>query len=98
MDSGPREDQAAALLKERARAARDRRSWKIIAWVMAGALALLGYDSGAAAADAHRGGRPWAYPACVSAVCLLALAALTVRVLRRRRAHIADTREQDPEA
>jgi hypothetical protein len=69
--------------RERARS-RDALSWKIVGWVMAGALALLSYDSGGAALDAHRAGRPWLYPATVSVGCALALLGLIVWVLRRR--------------
>jgi hypothetical protein len=65
---------------------RDQVSWTIVIWMMAAALALLAYDSGGAAFDAHRAGRPWLYPAAVSAGCVLVLALLAVRaVLRRRR-------------
>ena len=79
MYTGPREDEpderAAALLREERErderaARRNRASWVIVGWMMAGALALLSYDSGAAALDAHRSGRPWSYwsyPAGVSA-------------------------------
>ncbi|GAA4609175.1 hypothetical protein GCM10023195_36730 [Actinoallomurus liliacearum] len=69
--------------RERARR-RDAASWRIIAWVMAGALGLLAYDSGGAALDAHRAGRPWLYPATVSAACALGLLALIAWALRRR--------------
>jgi protein-S-isoprenylcysteine O-methyltransferase Ste14 len=90
MDTGPPEDEPDLTLfrEERARQERakrrDRASWAVVGWVMAGALALLGYDSGGAAFDAHRDGRPWAYPACVSAGCLLVLLWLLVRMVRRR--------------
>jgi hypothetical protein len=52
---------------------------------MAGAFALLAYDSGGAALDAHRAGRPWLYPAVVSAACVLCLAGMLVWAVRRRR-------------
>jgi hypothetical protein len=96
MYTGPRDEDAddAPLREERARAARaerrDRVSWTIIGWVMAGALALLGYDSGGAALDAHRAGRPWLYPAGVSACCLLVLLWLAVLAIRRRRDRVSD--------
>ena len=67
---------------------RNRASWTIVLWVMAASLALLAYDSGGAAIDAHRSGRPWLYPAGVSVVCLLVLLVLlmlTIRAVRRRR-------------
>jgi hypothetical protein len=57
---------------------------------MAGALALLSYDSGGAAADAHRAGRPWLYPATVSAICLLVLVLLACRALLRWRGRRQD--------
>lgn len=96
MYTGPSEEDAgdAPLREERARAARrerrDRVSWTIIGWVMAAALALLTYDSGGAALDAHRAGRPWLYPACVSVSCLLVLLWLTVQAVRRRRDRVSD--------
>ncbi|MCO5968602.1 hypothetical protein [Actinoallomurus soli] len=87
-DEEPDERDAELLRYERERRERARRrdavSWRIIAWVMAGALALLAYDSGGAALDAHRAGRPWLYPATVSAACVLCLLGLAVRALRRR--------------
>lgn len=61
----------------------NRISWKIIGWVSAAALALLAYDAGGAALDAHRAGRSWLYPASVSVICLLLLAGLTYRNARR---------------
>jgi uncharacterized membrane protein len=64
---------------------RDQVSWTIITWVMAAALALLAYDSGGAALDAHRAGRSWLYPAVISAACVVALGLLVVRAVRRRR-------------
>ena len=90
MYTGPRDEEAddTPLREERAReervARRNRASWAVVAWVMAGALALLSYDSGGAALDAHRAGRPWLYPASVSAVCLLVLLLLAGRLLWRR--------------
>ena len=95
MYTGPREDDAddTALREERARAERagrrNRASWAIVTWVMAGALALLSYDSGGAAIDAHRAGRPWLYPASVSVACLLVLVWLASRALRRRRDRVS---------
>jgi hypothetical protein len=94
MYNGPRDEEPdgpdAELLqyeRERARriARRDQVSWKILAWVMGGALALLSYDSGGAALDAHRAGRPWLYPAVVSASCAILLLALLLWALRRLR-------------
>jgi membrane protein implicated in regulation of membrane protease activity len=61
----------------------------VVGWMMAGALALLAYDSGAAALDAHRSGRSWSYPAGVSAVSALLLVWLVVRVVRRRRRRVS---------
>jgi hypothetical protein len=61
----------------------NRLSWTIIGWVSAAALALLAYDSGGAALDARRAGKPWLYPAGVFALCLLLLAGLTYRNARR---------------
>ncbi|HZE32512.1 MAG TPA: hypothetical protein VE198_13870 [Actinoallomurus sp.] len=90
MYTGPRDEDAddTPLREERAReeraARRNRASWAIVAWVMAGALALLSYDSGGAALDARRAGRPWLYPAAVSAICLLVLVLLACRALWRR--------------
>jgi hypothetical protein len=99
MYTGPRDEEpdgrdAALLREEREReertARRNRASWAVVGWVMAGALALLSYDSGGAALDAHRAGRPWLYPAFVSAGCLLVLVWLAVRaVLRRRRGRVS---------
>jgi hypothetical protein len=87
-DEEPDGRDAAPLRDERARqertARRDRASWAVVAWVMAGALALLSYDSGGAAIDAHRSGRPWLYPAGVSLVCLVLLLSLASLVVRRR--------------
>jgi hypothetical protein len=74
--------------EERARQ-RDQVSRTIVAWVMAGALALLSYDSGGAALDARRDGRPWLYPAGISLVCLLGLVGLGVRAVRRRRGRVS---------
>jgi hypothetical protein len=94
MYTGPREEEpddrdAALLREEREReersGRRDRVSWTIITWVMAAALALLSYDSGGAALEAHRSGRPWLYPASVSAISLLVLLGLGVRAVRQRR-------------
>jgi hypothetical protein len=94
MYTGPRDDdpdgEDADLLRhelERRRrvARRDQVSWRIVAWVMAGALGLLSYDSGGAALDAHRAGRPWLYPAVVSAACALLLIGLIAWALRRTR-------------
>jgi hypothetical protein len=70
--------------RERRIERRNRVSWKIVAWVMACALALLSYDSGGAALDARHAGRPWLYPAGISATCALVLTGLIVRALRRR--------------
>ncbi|MGI8330184.1 hypothetical protein ACRYCC_09465 [Actinomadura scrupuli] len=90
----PPRDQASqheteALRYERERQERiDRRnavSWKIVGWVAAASLSLLAYDSGRLALEAHRDDRPWRYPACVAAVCVLLLLALLGHVLRRRR-------------
>jgi hypothetical protein len=94
MYTGPRDEEpddrdAASLRDERERdarsARRDRLSWTIVLWVMAGALALLSYDSGGAAVDAHREGRPWLYPAGVSTVALAGLLCLLGLMVRRRR-------------
>ncbi|WP_460359694.1 hypothetical protein [Actinoallomurus bryophytorum] len=96
MYTGPRDEDAddTELREERARAERagrrNRASWAIVAWVMAGALALLSYDSGGAAVDAHRAGRPWLYPASVSVICLLVLVSLAGRALLRRRGRRQD--------
>jgi hypothetical protein len=96
MYTGPPEDEphdAAPFREERERqersARRNHTSWMIVGWVMAAALALLSYDSGGAALDAHRSGKPWLYPACVSAVCLALLVCLLVRVVRRRRDRVS---------
>jgi hypothetical protein len=95
MYTGPSEEEAddAPFREERARTERvrqrDRASWAIITWVMAGALALLSYDSGGAALDARRAGRPWLYPAGVSLACLLVLVLLAVRAVRRRRDRVS---------
>jgi fatty acid desaturase len=87
-DEEPDQRDAELLRYERERRERARRrdavSWRIIAWVMAAALALLSYDSGGAAVDAHRAGRPWLYPATVSAAGALGLLALVAWALRRR--------------
>jgi protein-S-isoprenylcysteine O-methyltransferase Ste14 len=65
---------------------RNAASWKAVGVVIAAALALLAYDSGSAALTAHRDGRPWLYPACVSTACtLLILALLTYALWHRRR-------------
>jgi hypothetical protein len=94
MYTGPSEEEpddrdVALLREERERdersARRNRASWVVVLWVMAAALALLSYDSGGAALDARRAGRPWLYPACVSAGCLLVLVILAVRAVLRRR-------------
>lgn len=88
-DEDPDERDAALLREEREReerrTRRDRASRGVVAWVMAAALALLSYDSGAAAVDARQDGLPWRYPACVSLICLLGLLWLAVRTVRRRR-------------
>jgi hypothetical protein len=95
MYTGPSEEDAddAPLREERARTERarqrDRVSWAIITWVMGGALALLSYDSGGAALDARRAGRPWLYPAGISLACLLVLLFLLVRAARRRRDRVS---------
>ncbi|GAA4634132.1 hypothetical protein GCM10023196_074440 [Actinoallomurus vinaceus] len=87
-DEEPDERDVELLRQERERREHARRrdalSWKIVAWVMAGALALLSYDSGGAALDAHRAGRPWFYPATVSVGCALGLLVLVAWALRRR--------------
>ena len=64
--------------EDRRAAARRRNaiSWVVVAWVMATALALLGYDAATAALGDHRDGRPWAYPAVVAAICVVSLLAL----------------------
>ncbi|MDN3359903.1 hypothetical protein [Actinomadura sp. DC4] len=95
MYTGPREEDAddAPFQEERAREERARRrdqiSRTVVAWVMAGALALLAYDSGGAALDARRDGRPWAYPACIASVCLLGLLGLAIRAFRRRNGRVS---------
>lgn len=98
MYTGPREEEpddrdVALLREEREReersVRRNRASWAVVIWVMAAALALLSYDSGGAALDAHRSGRPWLYPASVSVVCLLVLVLLAVRAVRRRRKRVS---------
>lgn len=71
--------------RERRIARRDQVSWRIVSWVMVGALALLSYDSGGAALDAHRTGRPWLYPAGISVTCAILLIGLVAWRLRRRR-------------
>ncbi|MCO6011244.1 hypothetical protein NE236_40475 [Actinoallomurus purpureus] len=87
-DEEPDERDAELLRYERERreraGRRDATSWRFIAWVMAGGLALLSYDSGGAALDAHRSGRPWLYPATVSVGCALGLVGLVAWALRRR--------------
>jgi hypothetical protein len=92
-DEDPDRRDAALAGEERERteriAQRNRISWAIIGWVMAGAVALLSYDSGGAAIDAHRDGRPWLYPAAVSTCCLLVLCLLAVRAVRRRRDRVS---------
>jgi hypothetical protein len=95
MYTGPHEEDAdeAPFQEERAREERVRRrdqiSRTIVAWVMAGALALLSYDSAGAALDARRAGRPWVYPMVIALVCLLGLAGLGVRAVRRRRDRVS---------
>jgi hypothetical protein len=88
-DEPPDERDTALLREERERrtrkAHRDRAARTVVAWVMAGALALLCYDSGGAALGARRAGRPWLYPAGVALVCLLGLAWLLGLAVRRRR-------------
>jgi hypothetical protein len=92
-DDEPGDREATRFREERERqersARRNHTSWVIVGWVMAAALALLSYDSGGAALDAHRSGRPWLYPACVSAVCFALLLWLMVRVVRRRRRNVS---------
>jgi cation transport ATPase len=84
------EDDHEADHEEARRAVARRRnaiSWAVIAWVTAAALALLGYDAATAALGDHGDGRPWAYPAAVTAICaisLIALASWSLRHLRRR--------------
>jgi cytochrome bd-type quinol oxidase subunit 2 len=96
MYTGPRDEDAddTPLREERARTERarrrDRASWVVVTWVMAGALALLSYDSGGAAVAAHQAGRPWLYPATVSAICLLVLVLLAGLTLLRRRGRRQD--------
>jgi hypothetical protein len=99
MYTGPRDEEpdgreAALLRDEREReersARRDRVSRAVVAWVMGGALALLSYDSGGAAIDAHRAGRPWLYPAGVSVICLLVLLGLGGLAVRRWRRQVSD--------
>jgi hypothetical protein len=68
-----------------ARLRRDRISWVVVGWVMAGALAVLAYDSATAALSARRDGESWAYPAALAVTCALALIALVARGVRRRR-------------
>ncbi len=101
MYTGPRDEEPGGPDAELARderdrgaraARRDQISWKIIGWVMAAALALLSYDSGGAALDARRNGRPWLYPAGISAVCAIGLIVLVAMALRRRRARQSDRR------
>jgi hypothetical protein len=95
MYTGPSEEDAddAPFREERARAERAKRrdqvSRTIVTWVMAGALALLSYDSGGAALDARRAGRPWLYPAGIALVCLLVVLWLAVRAVRRRRDRVS---------
>jgi hypothetical protein len=90
-DPDRRDAEQARWERERAEriARRNGVSWVIVGWVMAGALALLSYDSGGAAIDAHRAGRPWIYPAAVSVFCLLVLCWLAVRTVRRRRDRVS---------
>jgi hypothetical protein len=92
-EEDPDQRDAALLQDENERTERVRRrnraSWVIVAWVMAGALALLSYDSGGAAVYAHRSGRPWIYPAIISAVCFLALCWLVVHAVRRWRDRVS---------
>jgi hypothetical protein len=85
-DEAPFEDERAR--EERARR-RDRISRTIVAWVMACALALLSYDSAGAALEARRSGRPWLYPAGISAVCFLGFVGLGIRALLLRRARVS---------
>jgi hypothetical protein len=95
MYTGPSEEDAddAPFQEERAREERAKRrdqiSRTIVTWVMAGALALLSYDSAGAARDARRDGRPWLYPAGIALVCLLAVLGLAVRAVRRRRDRVS---------
>jgi hypothetical protein len=86
-DETPENTEPLRLERERADrvARRDRVSWAIVSWVMAAALALLSYDAGDAALDAHRAGRPWLYPAVISVTCLLLLTGLGAWALRRWR-------------
>jgi hypothetical protein len=88
-DEEPDERDAELLRQERERRERVQRrdalSWKIVGWVMAGALALLSYDAVGAALDAHRASRPWIYPATVSVGCALVLVGLVVAWALRRR-------------
>jgi len=88
-DEDPDERDGELLRYERERQQRIERrnqvSWKIVAWVMVGALAILSYDSGGAALDARRAGRPWLYPAGISMICAVILAGLVVWALRRPR-------------
>jgi hypothetical protein len=95
MYTGPHEEDAdeAPFQEERAREERvrqrDQVSRTIVAWVMAGALALLSYDSAGAALYARRAGRPWLYPAGISVVCFLGLVGLGVLAVRRRRDRVS---------
>lgn len=86
-DPDPRDAELLRYERERQerKRRRDRVAGRILAWAMAAAFALLAYDSGRAALDAHRAGRPWAYPAAVSAFCVLCLAGLVAWAVRRRR-------------
>ncbi|RAY15509.1 hypothetical protein DPM19_06805 [Actinomadura craniellae] len=73
---------------EEARQARARRrdalARRAVGWIMAAALALLAYDSAAAALADHRAGRSWAYPAVLALGCAVAAATLVFRLVRHR--------------
>lgn len=69
--------------RERIRA-RNRTSWHVVLWIMAGALALLAYDSVDASLRARDGGSV-AYPLTLAVLCAIALVALGWWGLRRRR-------------
>jgi Na+/melibiose symporter-like transporter len=65
---------------------RSKQSWRIVAWVCAAALVLLGYDSAAAAVGAQRHGKPWIYPVIVAVACVGGLVWLAIRFVRHLKA------------